>query len=39
MEKIASTENLADPFTKTLSTRVFDAHRDDLGIRCVPNIF
>ena len=35
MEKIPSIENLIDPFTKTLSTRVFDHHRDNLGVRCV----
>ena len=37
--EIASIENLADPFTKTLSTRVFDGYRDSLGVRCVPNMF
>ena len=34
MEKIASAENLIDPFMKTLSTRVFEGHRDSLGIKC-----
>ena len=38
VEKIASTKNLEDPFTKTLSTRVFDRHRDSLGVRCVPSM-
>ena len=28
MEKITSIKNLADPFTKALSTRVFDHHKD-----------
>ena len=27
LKKIASVKNLVDPFTKTLSTRVFDGHR------------
>ena len=36
--EITSKENLADPFTKTLSTRVFDRHRDSLGVRYVPSI-
>ena len=38
MEKIASIKNLADPFTKTLSTRIFYGHGDGLGVRCVPNM-
>ena len=36
--EITSTENLVDPFTKTLSTRIFDGHRDNLGIKCVPSM-
>ena len=35
--KIATTDNLADPFTKALSTKVFDCHMDSIGIRCNPN--
>ena len=31
-------KNLMVPFTKTLSTRVFDDHRDNIGVKCVPNI-
>ena len=31
--KIASTENLADPFTKTLSAKIFKGHLDGLGLR------
>src|SRR5215813_11382089 len=31
--KIASAENLADPFTKTLSVKVFEGHLDGLGLR------
>ena len=38
MEKIASTKNLVDPFIKTLSTRVFDHHKDSLGVKRVPNM-
>lgn len=34
MEKIAFSKNLANPFTKTLSTRVFDGNRDSIGVRC-----
>ena len=32
VEKIAFAEKLADPFMKTLSTRVFDGHSDSLGV-------
>ena len=39
VEKIAFKENLMDPFTKTLSIRVFDGHRDTLGVRYVPSMF
>ena len=38
VEKITSIENLVDPFTKTLSTKVFDHHRDSLGVRCVSSM-
>ena len=38
MEKIIFIENLEDSITKTLSTRVFDCHRDNLGVQCVPNM-
>ena len=38
MDKITSAENLVNPFTKRLSTRVFNGHRDNLGVRCVSNI-
>ena len=30
---ITSSENLADPFTKTLSAKVFEGHIDGLGLR------
>ena len=35
--KIAIADNLADPFTKALSTKVFDRHMDSIGIRYNPN--
>ena len=38
MERIAYAENLTDFFLKTLFTRVFDGHRDSLGVKCVPSI-
>ena len=31
--KIKSKDNLADPFMKTLSSRVFEGHLEGLGIR------
>ena len=37
MTKIATTDNLADPFAKALSTKVFDRHMDCIGIRCNLN--
>ena len=38
MENIISQKNLVNHFTKILSTRVFDGHRDSLGVKCVPSI-
>ena len=38
MKNIASTENLPNPFTKTLSIRVFDGHRDNSGVRYISSI-
>uniref|UniRef100_A0A2N9EGU7 Reverse transcriptase Ty1/copia-type domain-containing protein n=1 Tax=Fagus sylvatica TaxID=28930 RepID=A0A2N9EGU7_FAGSY len=35
--KIASAENLVDPFTKTLPQRTFESHLEGIGVRCVPN--
>ena len=35
--KIGTADNLADPLTKALSTKVFDRHMDSIGIRCNPN--
>ena len=36
--KIASVENLADPFTKTMSAKVFDGHLDGLGLRDMSHL-
>ena len=36
VENIAFMENLANPFTKTLSTTFFDGHRDSIGVKCIP---
>ena len=36
--KIASIENLADPFTKTLSTKVFKGHLDGLRLRDMSHL-
>ncbi|MCQ7013088.1 hypothetical protein M9Y11_19915, partial [Clostridioides difficile] len=33
--KIASADNLADPFTKTLTAKAFDGHVEGMGIRCL----
>jgi len=35
--KIASADNLADPFTKALTTKVFEQHVDGMGMRCNPD--
>ncbi|XP_057466438.1 uncharacterized protein LOC130755883 [Actinidia eriantha] len=32
--KIASAENLADPFTKTLTIKIFESHVQVFGLRC-----
>ena len=37
--KIASEENLADPFTKTLPVQVFERHVDSMGVRRLPDLF
>lgn len=37
--KIASADNLADPFTKPLTTKVFKQHVDGMDMRCnLPGI-
>ena len=37
--KIASEENLADPFTKILPVRVFKKHVDYMGVKSLPDLF
>ena len=37
--KIASKENLADPFTKTLPIRVFEKHVDYMGVKSLSDLF
>ena len=37
--KIASEENLADPFTKALPVQVFERHVDSMGVRRLPDLF
>ena len=37
--KIASEENLADPFIKTLPVRVFEKHVDYMGVKSLPDLF
>ena len=37
--KIASEENLADPFTNTLPVRVFEKHVDYMGVKSLPDLF
>ena len=32
--KVASADNLADPFTKALTSNVFQLHVDSMGVRC-----
>ena len=34
VEKIASEDNLAYPFTKALKTKVFGSHVYNIGLRC-----
>ena len=36
--KIASAENPADPFTKTLSAKVIEGHLDGLGLRDMSHL-
>ncbi|OIT19146.1 retrovirus-related pol polyprotein from transposon tnt 1-94, partial [Nicotiana attenuata] len=33
--KIASEDNLADPFTKSLTQKIFDKHAEGMGVRVV----
>lgn len=38
MGKIPSAKNLIDPFTKALSSRVFDGHKDSIGVSYMVNM-
>lgn len=38
VEKIPFADNLVNPFTKTLTRRVFDDYKDNIGVRCVPSM-
>ena len=33
----ASEDNLADPFTKALTQRIFDQHVEEMGVRCIAS--
>ena len=33
VKKISTVDNLADPFTKALANKVFDKHRERLGMK------
>ena len=35
VSQIASEDNLADPFTKGLSQKIFDQHEEGMGVRCI----
>ena len=35
VSQIASENNLADPFTKGLSQKVFDQHVEGMGVKCI----
>ena len=35
VSQIALEDNLADPFTKALTQRIFDQHVDGMGVRCI----
>ena len=34
--KINSADNLGDPFTKPLTTKVFERYVNEMGMRCNP---
>ena len=38
VSKIASEDNLADPFTKSLPERVFERHVTSMGLRRIPDL-
>ena len=35
--KIVTKDNLTDPFTKALPSKVFDCHLDNLDLKCNPS--
>ena len=35
VSQIASEDNLADPFTKGLTQKIFDHHVEGMGVRCI----
>ena len=37
--KISTLDNLADPFTKTLSEKLFFKHIEEMGLREIPHLF
>ena len=39
VEKIASKDNLVDPYTKALKTKVFDSHVYNIGLKCTLEFF
>lgn len=38
VEKIYSMENLTNPFTKNLFTKVFDGHGDNMDVKCISGM-
>ena len=37
VSQIASEDNLAEPFTKGLSQKIFDQHVEGMGVRCIAS--
>ena len=37
VSQIASKDNLADPFTKALTQRIFDQHIEGMRVRCIAS--
>ena len=37
VSQIASGDNLADPFAKGLTQRIFDQHVEGMGVRCIAS--
>ena len=38
VKKIPSADNLVNPFTMTLTGRLFDGHMDSISVRCVRSM-